>query len=171
MAINRPDPWLRGPITGISPLLQPVAHALVGAQEDIEAAVLELSTDQWWRRVGGSASVGFHLVHLAGSTDRLFTYARGEPLTALQREALTLEGRADEERRAAGDLFREWGDVVQASLQQLQSTSDASLTEQRLVGRAQLGSNVLGLLFHAAEHVARHTGQIVTTAKILRALS
>jgi uncharacterized damage-inducible protein DinB len=43
------------------------------------------------------------------------------------------------------------------------------LLEFRGVGRAQLPSNVLGLLFHAAEHASRHTGQVVTTAKIVRA--
>jgi uncharacterized damage-inducible protein DinB len=30
---------------------------------------------------------------------------------------------------------------------------------------------VLGLLFHAAEHASRHTGQVVTTTKIVRALA
>jgi uncharacterized damage-inducible protein DinB len=30
---------------------------------------------------------------------------------------------------------------------------------------------VLGLLFHAAEHASRHTGQIVTTARLVRALT
>jgi uncharacterized damage-inducible protein DinB len=44
-----------------------------------------------------------------------------------------------------------------------------SLLDFRGVGRAQLPSNVLGLLFHAAEHASRHTGQVVTTAKMLKA--
>jgi hypothetical protein len=35
------------------------------------------------------------------------------------------------------------------------------------VGRAALPTNVLGLIFHAAEHMQRHAGQLVTTAKIL----
>jgi uncharacterized damage-inducible protein DinB len=45
---------------------------------------------------------------------------------------------------------------------------DQALLDPRLVGRAQLPSNVLGLLFHAAEHTMRHTGQVITTAKIVR---
>ena len=28
--------WMRGPISGISPLLQPVAHALLQIDEDIQ---------------------------------------------------------------------------------------------------------------------------------------
>ena len=37
-----PDPWLRGPVEGIPALLQPVAHALIAAGEDIERAVAGL---------------------------------------------------------------------------------------------------------------------------------
>jgi hypothetical protein len=33
--------------------------------------------------------------------------------------------------------------------------------------RRDLPSNVLGLLFHAAEHTQRHTGQVITTSKII----
>jgi len=32
-----------------------------------------------------------------------------------------------------------------------------------------LPTNVVGLLFHLAEHTQRHTGQVITTAKIVRA--
>jgi hypothetical protein len=32
-----------------------------------------------------------------------------------------------------------------------------------------LPRNVLGLLFHVAEHSARHAGQAITTAKVVRA--
>ena len=39
----------------------------------------------------------------------------------------------------------------------------------RLVGRAKLPSNTIGLLVHAAEHTARHLGQLMTTAKVVRA--
>ena len=38
-----------------------------------------------------------------------------------------------------------------------------------LVGRAKLPSNTIGLLVHAAEHTARHVGQLMTTAKVLAA--
>ncbi len=37
----------------------------------------------------------------------------------------------------------------------------------RAVGRAGLPWTGLGLLFHAAEHASRHTGQVISTAKLI----
>lgn len=122
-----------------------------------------------WLRPGGVASIGFHLAHLAGSTDRLLTYARGEPLNEAQRVALAGELRIDEQRPGLAELLGRWHGTVERALAQLAATDEASLLEPRFVGRARLPSNVLGLLIHAAEHAARHTGQVVTTAKLLRA--
>jgi uncharacterized damage-inducible protein DinB len=42
-----------------------------------------------------------------------------------------------------------------------------TITEVRTVGRKKLPSTVSGLLFHAAEHTMRHTGQLLVTARIL----
>jgi hypothetical protein len=165
-----PEPWLRGPLSRIPALLQPAAHALVMALEDVEAALDGLTRDQIWARPGGIAPLGFHVAHLAGSTDRLLTYARGAALDARQRAALQREQTIAGERPAAGPLLAAWRDMVQRALDQLAHTPEASLTEPRAVGRAQLPSTVLGLLFHAAEHASRHTGQVVTTAKLIRAL-
>lgn len=52
---------------------------------------------------------------------------------------------------------------------QLRRTSPASLLEEREVGRSRHPTTVLGLLFHAGEHATRHTGQIITTARIVLA--
>lgn len=163
-----PEPWLRGPLPRIPWLLQPAAHAFVMAREDVTAAVANLTAEQVWRQPGGIASIGFHVAHLAGSTDRLLTYARGEALSPAQRDALAREHTVGELRPAVADLLRAWNDAVEAALQQLASTSEDVLLQPRLVGRAQLPSTVLGLLFHAAEHASRHTGQVVTTSKLLR---
>jgi uncharacterized damage-inducible protein DinB len=168
MTTTDPEPWLRGPVPGVSPLLQPAAHALLMAREDVEQAVTGLDAEQIWARPGGVASLGFHLTHLTGSTDRLLTYARGESLSDKQKAALARERTIDAERPVLDQLIGDWRDAVASALAQLASTSDAALTEPRAVGRAQLPSTVLGLLFHAAEHAARHTGQIVTTAKLVR---
>jgi len=35
------------------------------------------------------------------------------------------------------------------------------------VGRKRIPSNVIGLLFHTAEHTQRHTGQLLVTVKVL----
>jgi uncharacterized damage-inducible protein DinB len=171
MTSNVPEPWLRGPLPGVPLLLQPAAHAFVMAREDVTAAVDGLTSEQLWREPGGIASAGFHLAHLAGSTDRLLTYARGQALSAMQRDTLEHERSLSAKRPALNELLTAWHTAVASALQQLASTSEASLLEPRVVGRARLRSTVLGLLFHAAEHASRHTGQIVTTAKLVRGLA
>ena len=168
MTPSQQEPWLRGPVPGIPALLQPVAHAFLSAQEDVETAVSDLTVDQLWLEPGGAASAGFHLVHLAGSTDRLMTYARGEALSASQRAALAGERAMTAPYPPVGELLTGWRTTVEGVLRQLATTPEATLTNARLVGRAQLPSTVLGLLFHAAEHAQRHVGQLVTTAKIIR---
>jgi uncharacterized damage-inducible protein DinB len=163
-----PEPWLRGPVAGIVPQLQPVAHALIMAIEDTRAAASVLTADELWARPSGAASAGFHLVHLAGSTDRLFTYARGEALSEAQRAALAVESSLDRDPPSLEAMLSAWHDTVDRALAQLKSTPADTLTEARQVGRAKLPSTVLGLLFHAAEHASRHTGQLVTTARIVK---
>ncbi len=39
------------------------------------------------------------------------------------------------------------------------------------VGRKQLPTSIGGALVHVADHTQRHVGQVVTTAKVLKALS
>jgi len=165
-----PEPWLRGPLPGLSPALQPVATALIGALEDIQAATDALPPEQLWRQPGGAASVGFHLLHLSGSTDRLFTYARGEPLSDAQRGHLASERALPVPPPALTSLVDAWEVTVQRALGQLRATADTALDEYRAVGRAQSPSTVRGLLFHAAEHAQRHAGQLVTTARVIRGL-
>lgn len=163
-----PEPWLRGPLPGIPALLQPAAHALLMAKEDVTDAVADLTPEQVWARPGGAASVGFHLAHLSGSTDRLLTYARGAMLDTAQKAALIRESRLGDERPSIESLIAEWHATVDRALAQLAETPQAALTEPRAVGKAQLPSTIGGLLFHAAEHASRHTGQVVTTARVVR---
>lgn len=167
---TRPEAWQRGPVAGIPDQLQPVAHALIGAAEDAADAVGGLTAPQLWLSPGGAASVGFHLMHLAGSTDRLFTYARGETLSAPQKDALAAERALSDPRPTADALLRVWRETVARSLEQLAHTQEADLGAPRGVGRMAMPSSVRGLLFHAAEHATRHVGQIITTAKIVRGL-
>lgn len=171
MTPPRPEPWLRGPVRGIPAPLQPAAHAFIMAREDAVAAASGLTPSQLWMTPGGAASPGFHLLHLAGSTDRLLTYARGEGLTERQREALASEKAPPEPRPSADQLLGEWEATVERALAQLAATAESDLTRPREVGRARLPSTVLGLLFHAAEHAQRHTGQLVATAKIIQGMS
>ena len=166
-APTQPEAWLRGPLPGVEPLLMPAAHALVQAREDIERAAVGLTQEELWLRPGGAASAGFHLKHLAGSLDRLLTYARGERLSAEQRAALTEEGTPGEPAAALVDHAT---GAIERALEQLRATPVATLNESRPVGRAALPATVLGLLFHAAEHTSRHVGQLITTVKIVRGL-
>jgi len=164
-----PEVWLRGPLPEFAPALQPVAHSLLQIREEIEPAVLPLSNGELWARPGGAASVGFHLRHLAGSLDRLLTYARGEELTEAQRTALDAEQIADSAVNPAA-LLHLVCQTIDRALDQIRATPVESLFEVRRVGRSRLPSTVVGLLFHAAEHAQRHAGQIATTARIVRAL-
>lgn len=160
-----PEVWLRGPLPDVIPELQPVAHSLLQVREEI-AKVSSLAPAQLWARPGNAASIGFHLMHLAGSLDRLLTYARGNSLHAIQRAALAAEDRQDSSRSAA-DLVKAALDAIDRALVQVRSTTLCALDEAREVGRARLPSTVLGLLVHAAEHAQRHSAQIITMRKVM----
>lgn len=166
---NQPEYWLRGPVEGIPTLLQPVAHALLQSLSEVETAVADFPVDLLWQRPAEVASVGFHLLHLPGMIDRLFTYARGEALSPAQLERLAVETRPAEGETAATlvDAYRR---QVELSLVQLRDTDESTLADARFVGRKRLPSTTQGLLFHAAEHAQRHTGQLLVTARVVRAI-
>ncbi len=166
MADSLPEVWLRGPVDGVPGLLQPIAHALLQAREDVAALTRGLPAELLSTRPAGVASIGFHLQHLTGVVDRLFTYARDEPLSDAQRDALAAEPRPLGADMSVHDLVRAFDRQVERALDQLRATDERSLTEPRGVGRQRLPSTVLGLLFHAAEHVQRHVGQLSVTIRM-----
>lgn len=161
-----PEAWLRGPIAGVPDPLQPVAHALMQAREDARDVLRDFPAALLWTRPAGLASVGFHLQHIAGVVDRLFTYARGEALSDEQRAALAQEGSPPGSQASVGDLLGVFDAQVDRALDQLRATLPNTLTETRLVGRRQLPATQLGLLFHAAEHAQRHLGQMLVTVRV-----
>ena len=165
---NAPEVWLRGPIPDVPALLQPVAHSLLQSREELHATLAGLSPGDVWITPGGAASVGFHARHAAGSLDRLFTYARGEQLNAAQKAALAAEGQPDLRPQVVAGLLAEFDAAVERALAQLRTTDESTLTQARGVGRGQLPSTVVGLLFHAAEHTQRHMGQLMTTARVIQ---
>jgi len=162
------EPWLRGPIPGMPPVVMPAAHALMQAAEDITAATVGLTPGQLRMRPGGAASVGFHLRHLAGSIDRLLTYARGEPLNRTQMAAIAAEAEGAGDDDAAA-LASEAVGAIQKAIEVMRATPPESYFEARAVGRRKLPTTVLGLLVHVAEHTQRHAGQIIATSKVVRA--
>lgn len=162
-----PEAWLRGPIEGVDAYLQPAAHALVQAREDVDVAASLVSRDQLWLRPHDAASLGYHLRHLAGSLDRLLTYARGAQLDDRQHAALKSELEPGNPPDDLATLVEQARKTIDAALAQIRATRREQLLEPRAVGRKALPSNVIGLLFHAAEHTTRHVGQAITTAKIV----
>lgn len=166
MPESLPERWLRGPASGIPPLLQPVAHALLQAEDEIKTLMQDFPPPLLGSRPAGTASPAFHLRHIAGVLHRLCTYAKGEQLTEAQLTYL-----AEETRPApltVQELLSGVEAAVQETLQQLKQTDETSLIEPRAVGRKGLPSTVQGLLFHAAEHTMRHVGQLWVTVKVLK---
>jgi uncharacterized damage-inducible protein DinB len=163
------EAWLRGPVEGVPPLLQPVAHALIQARDEVHAIAAALPDHALWERPAGLASPGFHLQHLAGVVDRLLTYARGESLSGAQLTALSLEGTPPSPPVSPRALALQFDARVEAALVQLRQTCEADLATARSVGRARTPSTVIGLLVHAAEHTTRHLGQLLVTARVIAA--
>lgn len=161
-----PEVWLRGPLDHVSALLQPVAHALLQAREEVNALMSDFPDHLLWEKVAGMASPAFHLQHMAGVLDRLFTYAKGEKLSGAQLDYLHQEGKFSAEIDRA-TLVSRFSDAVEKAIEQLKNFEEMQLTETRGVGRKQLPSTVIGLLVHAAEHTMRHTGQLLVTVNIL----
>ncbi|RYY53366.1 MAG: DinB family protein [Chitinophagaceae bacterium] len=160
--------WLRGPLPDITPLLQPAAHALLQAMEEIKKYTSGLNDILIWERPADLASIAFHLQHLTGILDRLFTYADGKELSAPQLEYLQQEG-VYHESITLGKLMAALEKQVSISIEIMSHTRPESLTETRLVGRRRIPSTTIGLIFHAAEHTQRHTGQLLATARFLTA--
>jgi uncharacterized damage-inducible protein DinB len=163
-----PEVWLRGPIPNIPALLQPVAHALLQAREEINELMKDFPDQLLWIKPANAASTGFHLQHLSGVLDRLFSYANGNALNAQQLSALKAEGDPHKTAEGSGELVTRFNSQVVAALAALKQVDQNTLTEFRGVGRAQLPSTVQGLLFHAAEHTMRHLGQLLVTVKIVK---
>src|SRR5258708_40066781 len=83
-----PEAWMRGPVPGVNPLVAPILFSFRQAREDLARYTEGLTAEQIWARPHGFGSVGFHLRHIAGSTDRLMNYLEGGPLSGEQMAAL-----------------------------------------------------------------------------------
>src|SRR5258708_26080402 len=90
-----PEPWLRETLADVPVVARGVLHALELAWEDTNKWCGGLSDIQIHSRPAGLPSVAFQLRHIAGSLDRLLTYAGGHVLSEEQLQRLEGEGRAD----------------------------------------------------------------------------
>jgi hypothetical protein len=166
MAVS--EPWLRGPLVNLDPLVAPILYSFEQAREDLAKYTEGLTTDQIWSTPHGFGSVGFHVRHIAGSTDRLMTYLQDAQLSEAQMVELGVEktpGATREQLLSDLDaMFKKAEAVVRA-------LDPATLAEPRYVGRKRLPTTVIGLLTHIAEHAQRHVGQAISAAKLARATS
>lgn len=159
--------WLRGPVEGITALLQPAAHALLQSSKELHNYLRGFPEELLWEKLEGRASVGFHVQHMTGVLDRMITYAQGKTLNQTQFEYLRNEG-VPKDGLTIIELQSAFSAQVESTLQYFKGISEETLKESRTVGRKKLPSTVLGLLFHAAEHSQRHIGQLLVTASVLK---
>jgi uncharacterized damage-inducible protein DinB len=82
--------------------------------------------------------------------------------------ALKAEGDPEKTNATAVELVQAFNQQVDKAIAELREINEQTLTEYRGVGRAQLPSTVLGLLFHSAEHTMRHLGQLIVTTRVVR---
>lgn len=144
-----------------------VLHALDLALDDITKWTEGLTDAETHAQPLGLPSVSFHLKHIARSVDRILTYAEGGQLTAEQLTLLKSE-QAGEETLA--ELLGEVEASFANAAERVRTLATADFNLFRGVGRKQLPTSIGGALIHVADHTQRHVGQVVTTAKVLKAL-
>jgi uncharacterized damage-inducible protein DinB len=171
-----PEPWLRGPIPEIHPLTAPILYAFQQAREDLAKHTAGLTAEQLWAQPHGFGSAGFHIRHIAGSTERLMAYLQNRELTPTQLDALRTEEAnptQNRDREGAGPTTREellqlLDHTFEEAETVVRAIDPATLTEPRTVGRKKLLTTVIGLLTHIAEHTQRHVGQAISACKLAR---
>jgi uncharacterized damage-inducible protein DinB len=161
------EPWLRGTHAEVPAVGRAVLHALDLALEDLTKWTAGLTEAQIHSKPLALPSVAFHLRHIARSVDRLLTYAEGKPLSAEQLTLLKAEQTGDE---LLAELLAEVEASFSNAAERVRVLATANLDTFRGVGRKQLPTSIGGALVHVADHTQRHTGQVVTTAKVLRAV-
>jgi uncharacterized damage-inducible protein DinB len=164
-----PEPWMRGPIDGIHPLIAPLLYSFEQAREDLARYTDGLTTEQLWATPFDLGSAGFHILHIAGSTSRLMTYLQDRQLSQEQLDALQAENSPPLLNR--GELLAILNQSFAEAERVVRSIDPATLADVRTVGRRRLPTTVIGLLTHIAEHTQRHVGQAISAAKLATRLS
>jgi uncharacterized damage-inducible protein DinB len=160
-----PEPWRRGTLTDVPPVQPAVLHALELAKEDLTRWCGVLIDAALNARPADIAPVAFHIRHIGRATDRLLTYAEGNPLSPEQISAMKAELNPDATR---DQLFAELTQSLESAAKRIRAFSAEDLNQPRTVGRQQMPTTVVGLLVHVADHAQRHVGQAITTAKIVK---
>jgi uncharacterized damage-inducible protein DinB len=161
------EPWLRGTYTDVPAAGRTVLHALDLALDDLTRWTAGLTDAEVQSQPLGLTPISYHLRHIARSTDRILTYAEGNQLTAEQLAALKAESAGEE---SLAELIAEVEISFSNAADRIRVLATADLNTPRFVGRKQLPTSLGGALIHVADHTQRHVGQVVTTAKVLKAL-
>lgn len=160
------EPWLRMSRTEVEPIRRAILHALDLAEEDLYRWSKDLSQEELHARPLNLPSVAFQLRHIARSLDRLLTYAEGGSL--IEAQLILLRSEADPQGTLE-EIYAELGGSLSTSRDRILAiTSDFG--EMRYVGRDRLPVSLGGLIVHIADHTQRHTGQAITTAKVITEL-
>src|SRR5579871_867588 len=85
------EPWLRGTHAEVPAAGRAVLHALELAFDDITRWTEGLSDTEVHAQPLGLPAIGFHLRHIARSTDRILTYAGGGQLSPEQLATMKAE--------------------------------------------------------------------------------
>jgi uncharacterized damage-inducible protein DinB len=160
--------WQRGPVEGYLPIFQPAVHAILQARDELHRALQDFPDALLWQPLHGMASTGFHLQHITGVLNRLLTYANAKALTEEQLDYLRAEGKPVPgltTRRLLENLDQE----VEHTLASIRNMKEDAPLAPRAIGRKKIPTTQFGLVFHAAEHMMRHTGQVLVTSKVLLA--
>jgi len=161
-----PEPWLRGTLTEVPPVARALLHALELAREDLHKWCGSLSEEQLHAEPAGLPSVAFQLRHIAGSVDRLLTYAEGGSLTDAQLHQLKSEATA---HGNAHQILTQVDQALSQAADRVRALATRDYAEPRFVGKKGLPTTLGGLLVHVADHTQRHVGQAITTAKLVSA--
>jgi uncharacterized damage-inducible protein DinB len=165
------EPWLRGTRSDVPVVGRAVLHALDLARDDLTKWTEGLSDAEVHSQPLGLNSIAFHLRHIARSTDRILSYAEGKQLSAEQLAALRSEAELPVEREpeALVELLAEVDKSFTNAAARIRQLASSDFETLRGVGRKQLPTSIGGALIHVADHTQRHVGQLVTTAKVLKA--
>src|SRR5688572_7520411 len=136
------EAWLRGPIEGVPSSLQPVAHALTQANAEIHAMMKDFPESKLWDQPAGAASAAFHLQHIPGVLDRLFSYSQGLPISNAQLKYLSEEG-LENQVTTKSMLLERLSEQITSAINHLKTIDAAGLTAERTVGRKKLPSTVI----------------------------
>jgi uncharacterized damage-inducible protein DinB len=161
------EPWLRGTHADVPAAGRAVLHALELALDDLTRWTAGLTDAELHAQPLGLTPIAFHLRHIARSTDRILTYAEGEQLSPEQLAALKTESEGKQESLA--ELLAGVEVSFTAAAERIRVLATANLDTPRFVGRKQLPTSIGGALIHVVDHTQRHVGQVVTTAKVLKA--